>query len=236
MILVVGGTGLVGGEVCQKLVRRGEAVRALIRATSSPEKVEALRSSGVELCFGDLKDPQSIIAACRGVNAVVSTASSTLTRQPGDSIQSVDAVGQLGLVNAAKDANVERFVFVSFRRTPGISFPLGDAKAQVENAVSSLNFTIIQASWFMELWLSPALGWITSTRQRASTAQEQARSVGFLFATSPRSAQLLSAIQRPAGGGLSLADRKRSVPLKLWHDSRKSAAGRFTWNMSLKRR
>jgi uncharacterized protein YbjT (DUF2867 family) len=158
MILVVGGTGLVGGEVCQKLVRRGEAVRALVRATSSPEKVEALRSSGVELCVGDLKDPRSIVAACRGVNAVVSTASSTLTRQPGDSIQSVDAAGQLNLVNAAKDANVERFVFVSFRRTPGISFPLGDAKAEVENAVSSLNFTLIQASWFMELWLSPALG------------------------------------------------------------------------------
>jgi uncharacterized protein YbjT (DUF2867 family) len=130
-------------------VRRGEAVRALIRATSSPEKVEALRSSGVELCVGDLKDPQSIIAACRGVDAVVSTASSTLPRQPGDSIQSVDAAGQLNLVNAAKHANIEQFVFVSFRRTPGISFPLGDAKAQVENAVSSLNFTVIPrvGSW-----------------------------------------------------------------------------------------
>ncbi|MGA7240418.1 MAG: SDR family oxidoreductase [Bryobacteraceae bacterium] len=158
MILVAGGTGLVGSEVCQRLVRRGEAVRALVRSTSSREKIEALRSSGIELCVGDLKDPQSIVAACRGVNAVISTASSTLTRQPGDSIQSVDATGQLNLVNAAKEANVARFVFVSFRRTPGISFPLGDAKAQVEDALSSLNFTVIQASWFMEVWLSPALG------------------------------------------------------------------------------
>ncbi len=158
MILVVGGTGLVGHEVCQRLVRRGEAVRAFERATSSPEKVEALRSSGVELCVGDLKDLQSIVAACRDVNAVISTASSTLTRQPGDSIQSVDATGQLNLVNAAKDANVSRFVFVSFRKTPDISFPLSDAKAQVENAISGLNFTVIQASWFMEVWLSPALG------------------------------------------------------------------------------
>ena len=51
-----------------------------------------------------------------------------------------------------------RFLFVSFRRTPGISFPLGEAKAQVERAISGLDFTIIQASWFMEVWLSPALG------------------------------------------------------------------------------
>jgi len=158
MILVVGATGLVGSEVCRRLMRRGEPVRALVRMTSSREKVEALQSSGVELCVGDLKDPQSVVAACRGVNAVISTASSTLTRQPGDSIQSVDSAGQLNLVKAAKDADVARFLFVSFRRTPGIQFPLGEAKEQVENAVTSLNFTVVQASWFMEVWLSPALG------------------------------------------------------------------------------
>jgi uncharacterized protein YbjT (DUF2867 family) len=158
MVLVVGATGLVGGEVCQRLMRRGEPVKALVRATSAKEKIEALRSAGVELCVGDLKDPQSIVAACRGVNAVISTASSTLTRQPGDSIESVDAAGQLNLVNAAKGANVGRFLFVSFRRPPAISFPLSDAKEQVENAVTNLNFTVIQASWFMEVWLSPALG------------------------------------------------------------------------------
>ena len=61
-------------------------------------------------------------------------------------------------MNAAKHANVGRFIFVSFRPMRGISFPLADAKAQVENAVADLNFTVIRASWFMEVWLSPALG------------------------------------------------------------------------------
>lgn len=158
MILVVGATGLVGSEVCRRLRQRGEVVRALVRPTSSGEKVDALRTAGVELGMGDLKDPQSLSAACRGVEAVISTASSTLTRQPGDSIESVDAEGQLNLVSAAKAAHVERFVFVSFRRTPGLPFPLGEAKDRVEKALGDLNFTIIQASWFMEVWLSPALG------------------------------------------------------------------------------
>ena len=158
MILVVGATGLVGNEVCQRLIGRGESVRALVRATSSREKLETLRSCGVELCIGDLKDSRSIAAACSGIEAVISTASSTLNRQPGDSIQSVDQAGQLNLVAAAKAANVNRFLFVSFRRTAGISSPLGDAKKQIENAVESLNYTVIQASWFMEVWLSPALG------------------------------------------------------------------------------
>lgn len=158
MILVVGATGLVGSEVCRRLVSRGESVRALVRVTSSREKIQMLESSGVELCIGDLKDSPSITAACRGIDGIISTASSTLTRQPGDSIESVDALGQLNLVSAAKDAHVDRFLFVSFRRPPGISSPLAEAKERVENALQNLNFTIVQASWFMEVWLTPALG------------------------------------------------------------------------------
>ena len=158
MILVVGATGLLGSEICQKLAGRGEKVRGLIRLTSSSEKVESLRRLGVELCVGDLKDPASLAVACRDVDAVISTASSTLSRQPGDSIESVDESGQLHLVEAAKGAAVRRFVFVSFRRSTGISFPVADAKAQVENAIADMNFTVIQATYFMEVWLSPMLG------------------------------------------------------------------------------
>jgi uncharacterized protein YbjT (DUF2867 family) len=126
--------------------------------------LEALRSGGAELCVGDLKDPLSLSSACRGVDAIVSTASSTLSRQAGDSIESVDAAGQLNLVNAAKAANIARFVFVSFRPPRAISYPLADAKRQVEEAIATLNFTIIQASWFMEVWLSPALGFDYANR------------------------------------------------------------------------
>jgi uncharacterized protein YbjT (DUF2867 family) len=158
MILVVGATGLVGTEVCRRLTKRGEKVRALVRTTSSADKVAFLRECGADLCVGDLKDPRSLTDACRGVNAVISTASSTLSRQTGDSIESVDDQGQLNLVDAAKAAAVDRFVFVSFRRPLDLSFPLADAKAHIETAIKALNFTTIHASWFMEVWLSPALG------------------------------------------------------------------------------
>lgn len=158
MVLVVGATGLVGSEVCRKLAVRGEKVRALVRTTSAKDKTEDLRSHGVELVVGDLKDPSSLVAACRGVDTVISTASSTLSRQAGDSIESVDATGQMNLVKAAKATNVQRFIFVSFRRAPGLSFPLGEAKRAVEEAIATMNFTVIQASYFMEVWLGPELG------------------------------------------------------------------------------
>jgi uncharacterized protein YbjT (DUF2867 family) len=115
MILVVGATGLLGTRVCERLRAEGQPVRALVRRTSNPDNVNALRSLGCELATGDLKDPPQIQAACQGISALISTASSTLSRQPGDSIESVDLHGQLGLANAARSAGVRRFIYVSFR-------------------------------------------------------------------------------------------------------------------------
>ena len=158
--LLVGATGLLGIEVCQRLREAGQEVRALIRPTSDAEKQAALRALGVELVEGDLKDPGSLARACEGVNAVISTASSTLSRQRGDSIETVDHHGQLALVDAARQAGVDRFIFVSFRHNPDIQFPLTVAKRAVEHALQSsgMAYTILHASYFMEVWLTPALG------------------------------------------------------------------------------
>src|SRR5262249_18045880 len=73
---------------------------------------------------------------------------------------SVDERGQLSLVEAARQAGVDHFVFASFRDAPKIQFPLAAAKRAVERAIiaSGLAYTILQASYFMEVWLTPALG------------------------------------------------------------------------------
>ena len=73
MVLVVGSTGMVGSEICQRLTRQGEKVRALVRATSSSDKVAFLRGCGVEVFVGDLKNTGSLALACQGVDAVIST-------------------------------------------------------------------------------------------------------------------------------------------------------------------
>src|SRR5580693_322692 len=124
MILVVGATGLLGTRVCERLRAEGQPVRALVRRTSNPDKINALKSLGCELATGDLKEPPQIEAACQGISALISTASSTLSRQPGDTIESVDLHGQLALVSAAKSAGVRRFIFVSFHDDPSVQYPL----------------------------------------------------------------------------------------------------------------
>src|SRR3954465_5098012 len=108
MILVAGATGFLGGEVCRRLVDSGESVRGLVRVTSDPAMVERLRAIGVETVIGDVRDRDSLDAACRGVRTVVSTVTTTRSRQPGDSIEATDEAGQLALVDAARDAGAER--------------------------------------------------------------------------------------------------------------------------------
>lgn len=159
MNLIVGATGLLGGEICRILAERRTAVRALVRETSNPDRVAQLKSLGVEVVLGDLKDRASLAAACRGATAVISTASSTISRQGGDSIESVDRQGQLNLIEEAEAADVGQFVLISF---PGaaIDFPLQAAKRVVEARLrrARLTYTILQPTCFMEVWLSPALG------------------------------------------------------------------------------
>ena len=157
--LVVGATGLVGLDVCEQLTKSGQSVRAVVRPTSDQTKRAALERMGAELVEADLKDARSLAGACAGIQSVISTASSTLSRQSGDSIESVDERGQLALVDAAKRAGVEHFVFVSFRDSQ-IQFPLAAAKRAVERALTSsgMAYTILRASYFMEVWLTAALG------------------------------------------------------------------------------
>ena len=159
MNMVVGATGLLGSEICRLLAAERKPVRGLVRPTSDRAKVEILQGLGAETTQGDLKDHPSLFAACRGASAVISTASSTLSRQEGDTIQSVDCEGQLGLIDAAKAAGVDRFVLISFTNM-NVEFPLQTAKREVEQHLreSGMTYTILQPSFFMEVWLSPALG------------------------------------------------------------------------------
>lgn len=160
MILVVGGTGALGGEICRLLTTGERSVRALVRPTADPARVEQLRMLGVALVQGNLTSRASLDDACRGADTVISTATTTMSRQPADSIPSVDHEGQLQLVEAARAAGVRRFVYVSYSGQFDVDCPLTSAKRSVEQSLarSGMTYTVLRPSFFMEMWLSPALG------------------------------------------------------------------------------
>jgi uncharacterized protein YbjT (DUF2867 family) len=160
MILVVGATGLLGMEICRQLRAAALPVRAMVRRGADAAKIETLRRLDAQLVEADLKLPSSLATACRGAKAIITTATSTLSRRQGDTIRSVDLDGQMHLIDAAKAAGVEQVIFVSFRNNPTVQYPLTAAKRAVEHHLreSNLAYTVLQASYFMEVWFTPALG------------------------------------------------------------------------------
>lgn len=159
MILVAGATGVLGSEIVRRLTARGEQVRALTRVTSAPDKVERLRRMGAQIVHGDLRDPQSLLAAGTGVDAVISTVTTILTSQPGDSFEATDGEGTKSLIDAARKTGASKFVFVSFDTTKSPDTPLARAKHDAEEHLkaSGLDYTILQPTFFCEIWLGPML-------------------------------------------------------------------------------
>jgi len=159
MVLVAGATGVLGSEIVRRLLAKGEKVRAIVRSTSNPDSVAALNKSGVQTVVADLKDPSSLDPACEGVEAVISSVTAVTTAKEGDSFAATDGRGNKNLIDAARRAGAEKFVFVSFDANYFPAAPLADAKVDAEQHLieSGLNFTILHPSFFCESWLGPML-------------------------------------------------------------------------------
>jgi uncharacterized protein YbjT (DUF2867 family) len=150
MILVVGATGALGGLIARRLLASGRKVRILVRPGST---YQPLVAGGAEASTGDLKEPSSLRAACRGAWAVITTANAA-SRSGSDTFATVDDEGNQNLITAATDSGVRRFVFVSILGSdPNSPSPLLRAKARTEERLraSGMTFTIIQPDVYLDL-------------------------------------------------------------------------------------
>ena len=158
MILVVGGTGDLGGRVVRLLRGEGEQVRCLVRPATSADELD---SAGVDVVRGDLVDHGSLPAAVEGIDTVVVTATA-IARRLADArsptIREVDEVGVAALVEAAERAGVARFAYLSYaRRGDGLGTPLERAKHAVERrlAGTSMRTVVVRPDAFQEIHLAP---------------------------------------------------------------------------------
>lgn len=147
-LLVVGATGTLGRQVTRRALDEGYQVRCLVR---NFRKAAFLKEWGAELVRGDLCEPETLPPALEGITAVVDAA----TARPTDSlgIRKVDWDGQVALIQAAKTAGVDRFIFFSIldcEKYPHV--PLMDIKRCTENflAESGLNYTTLRLCGFMQ--------------------------------------------------------------------------------------
>ena len=108
-VVVVGGTGILGGQVVTALLSRGKRVRALVRPRSDAAHLER---AGVEIARGDMMNPASLLRAMDGAHALVTTAAGYTRHSKGDTPE-IDKTGNRNLADAASRTGIRRFVFTS---------------------------------------------------------------------------------------------------------------------------
>lgn len=157
-ILVVGGTGDLGGRIVRHLTSAGETVRCVVRTESDGS---TLREAGAEVVPGSLTDAASLRSACDGVEVVVASATAIgrrLAGARGPTIREVDEEGMARLVEAAEASGVRRFVYVSYAGLDGtLGTPLEHAKMATESrlASSTLQRVVVRPDAFQEVHLAP---------------------------------------------------------------------------------
>ena len=109
-VLVTGGTGFVGSHLIERLIARGDEVRALVRAGSRRDFVECL---GAEAVTGDLDDSVSLASACRDCGVVYHCAARVEFVGTEEEFHRTTVAGTQRLLAAAREAGVHRFVQVS---------------------------------------------------------------------------------------------------------------------------
>lgn len=141
--LVTGGAGVVGKALCRELLGRGVCVRVL---TLPGDTQAGFLPVGVEVCYGDVTDLESIRKAFVGVDLVYHLAAILLSTKPG-AFDHVNAGGTRNVVLAAKEAAVSRLVYVS---SISVTYPIlteyGKSKLAGESFVkdSGLSWTVVR--------------------------------------------------------------------------------------------
>jgi uncharacterized protein YbjT (DUF2867 family) len=151
MILIVGASGWLGGTVARLLLAEEKPVRVVSRMSA---KVENLFKLGAEVAVGDLRQPETLRRALRGVD-VVFAAAHAFPGEGENNPVTVDDAGNRALIDAAREAGVTHFVFTSMldvrhnHPVDVLRFKYGIEQYLFR---SKLSYTIIRPSFFMESW------------------------------------------------------------------------------------
>lgn len=125
-VLVTGGAGFIGSNLCEALLENGNPVTCLDNfATGKRENISHLSTNEkFKLIEGDIRNLEDCQKACKGVDYILHQAAlGSVPRSINDPITSneVNVSGFLNMLVAARDANVKRFVYAASSSTYGDS-------------------------------------------------------------------------------------------------------------------
>lgn len=178
-LLIIGGTGTLGRQIVLQALTKGYQVRCLVR---NFRKANFLKEWGAELVYGDLTRSETIPPCLRGITVVIDASTSRANEL--DSLKKVDWEGKLFLIEAAKVANIQRFIFFSAQNVEEFNnIPLMKVKNGIEIKLkkSGIPYTIFRLTGFyqglIEQYAIPILEnlpiWITNENSYISYIDTQ---------------------------------------------------------------
>ena len=151
MIVIVGGSGLLGRQVVKDLLLRGEQVRVLVRDTAH---ARAVLGDDVEVCEGDVR--QAHLSETVGGASVVVSAVHGFLGGRGAGPSDIDRRGNANLIDAAATVGASVVLVSVIGAAADSALELFRAKHAAEQHLlaSGVPWTIVRAAPFMETWLS----------------------------------------------------------------------------------
>jgi NADH dehydrogenase len=151
MLLIIGGTGYVGGYILEAL--EGKVARSGIRILArSGGDLDKLKSLGYDTVPGSVSDKESLRRAMQGVDKVIHlVAIIRESAREGQTFDKVIGEGTENVVAAAREAGVKRFIFMSALGATNRSTPYFRNKIRGEEAVkaSGIPYVIFRPSFLI---------------------------------------------------------------------------------------
>ena len=147
MILVTGGTGVIGSKLVKGLLNKGRKVRVL--TLPGDPKISDIKDLKCEIVYGDITEPVSLKSVCKGINTIYHMAAIIISNIK-EEIWRINVAGTENIINCALEAEVKHFIYVS---SVAAGWPQGSdyakSKVAAEELVKSqkeMKYTIIRPS------------------------------------------------------------------------------------------
>lgn len=108
-ILITGANGYIGSRLARHLDGLGHKLRGLVRITS---RLDDLQGVGIELAYGDITVPESLVKPMQGMDLVIHTAGAVTDWGSQSYFDRHNVEGLQYVFRAAEAAGVRRFVHI----------------------------------------------------------------------------------------------------------------------------
>jgi nucleoside-diphosphate-sugar epimerase len=133
MILVTGGTGVMGMRLVNKLLMTGNQIRVL--ALPGDPAVEKMKHWNIDICYGDITDIHSIKNICLNVDTVYHLAAIILSPLAPKLFWKINYEGTINLMQLAEKSGVQHFIYVS---SASVVYPKTNEYARSKKAAEEL--------------------------------------------------------------------------------------------------